>query len=675
MTEAERTGSGRKLEDSFEWHALASLLPYLWPRGALEIRLRVVAALAFLALAKIATVYIPVLYKEAVDILGADGEALVVVPVGVILGYGIVRVLATAFGELRDAIFAKVGQRAIRQVALATFRHLHGLALRFHLDRQTGGLSRAIERGTKAIDFLLRFALFHILPTLLELAMVCIILWTLFNVWFALVTLCTIVGFVAYTMVVTEWRLKYRRRMNETDQEANTRAIDSLLNYETVKYFGNEAYEASRFDSALQRYERAAVTSNASLSLLNIGQALIVGCGLAGMMLMAGHGVAEGAMTVGDFVMVNTYLIQLYLPLGYLGFVYREIKQSLTDMEAMFYLLGVEPEVEDAPLAPPLADGPGEIVFRDVSFGYDPRRRILHDVSFSVPAGRRTAIVGSTGAGKSTLSRLLYRFYDVTEGVIAIDGQDIRSVTQASVRASIGIVPQDTVLFNDTVYYNIAYGRPEATPAEIEAAARSAAIHDQIMAMPDGYQTVVGERGLKLSGGEKQRVAIARTILKRPRILMFDEATSALDTRTEREIQVALKEISRERTTLVIAHRLSTVVDADEILVLEQGRIAERGTHASLLARRRDIRQDVGPSAGRGRRSPPAGGRNAPARLIRPLPVFPAGGTMAGSKQRGGRWPDLRKPPWTSSSSVSATAACSPCRSQTPASRWPRFGR
>ena len=583
MSEAERSGAGRKLEAGFEWRALASLLPYLWPRGEIEIKLRVAAALAFLAFAKLATVYIPVLYKEAVDILGGEGEALVVVPVGVILGYGIARVLATAFGELRDAVFAKVGQRAIRRVALATFRHLHGLALRFHLERQTGGLSRAIERGTKAIDFLLRFALFHILPTLLELAMVCGILWTLFNVWFALVTLSTILGFIAYTMAVTEWRLKYRRRMNETDQEANTRAIDSLLNYETVKYFGNEGYEARRFDAALRRYERAAVTSNASLSLLNIGQALIVGSGLAAMMLMAGYGVAEGSMTVGDFVMVNTYLIQLYLPLNYLGFVYREIKQSLTDMEAMFYLLGVAPEVEDGPEAPPLADGPGEIVFRDVCFGYDPRRRILHDVSFAVPAGRRTAIVGSTGAGKSTLSRLLYRFYDVTEGAIAIDGQDIRGVTQASVRASIGIVPQDTVLFNDTVYYNIAYGRPDATPGEVEAAARSAAIHDQIMAMPDGYQTVVGERGLKLSGGEKQRVAIARTILKRPRILMFDEATSALDTRTEREIQVALKEISRNRTTLVIAHRLSTVVDADEILVLEHGRIVERGTHAALL--------------------------------------------------------------------------------------------
>ena len=585
VTDAGRSGAGRKLEAGFEWRALAALLPYLWPRGELEIKARVAAALGLLALAKLATVYIPVLYKQAVDILGGEAGAAVAVPVGIIIGYGVARLLATAFGELRDAVFAKVGQRAIRRVALATFRHLHGLALRFHLDRQTGGLSRAIERGTKAIDFLLRFALFHIIPTLLELAMVCGILWTLFNVWFALVTLVTIVGFVAYTMAVTEWRLKYRRRMNETDQEANTRAIDSLLNYETVKYFGNEDYEARRFDAALRRYERAAVTSNASLSLLNIGQAIIIGTGLAAIMLMAGYGVAEGTMTVGDFVMVNTYLIQLYLPLNYLGFVYREIKQSLTDMEAMFYLLGVAPEVEDTPGAPPLADGPGEIVFSGVSFAYDPRRRILHEVSFAVPAGRRTAIVGPTGAGKSTLSRLLYRFYDATEGAISIDGQDIRAVTQASVRAAIGIVPQDTVLFNDTVYYNIAYGRPDAAPTDVEAAARSAAIHDQIMAMPDGYQTVVGERGLKLSGGEKQRVAIARTILKRPRILMFDEATSALDTRTEREIQVALKEISRNRTTLVIAHRLSTVVDADEILVLEHGRIVERGTHAVLLAR------------------------------------------------------------------------------------------
>ena len=586
MSSENRTLAGRKTGGAFEWSALADLSPYLWPRGDLETRLRVIVALAFLAAAKTGIVYVPVLYKDAVDRLGGEGGVLVAVPVGVIIGYGIVRILSIAFAELRDAVFAKVGQRAIRAVALKTFRHLHRLALRFHLERQTGGLSRAIERGTKGIDFLLRFMLFNILPTLLEITMVCAILWALFSIWFALVTLATIVGFIGYTMAVTEWRLKYRRQMNETDQEANTRAIDSLLNYETVKYFGNEAYEADRFDNALERYERAAVVSNTSLSLLNIGQALIVGSGLTGVMMMAGYGVAEGRMTIGDFVMVNTYLIQLYMPLNFLGFVYREIKQSLTDMEAMFHLLKIDTEVEDAPDAEPLGDGPGEVVFDNVGFGYDPRRPILKGVSLVVPAGKRVAIVGPSGAGKSTISRLLFRFYDVGEGAIRIDGQDIREVTQDSVRAAIGIVPQDTVLFNDTVHYNIAYGRPGATEEEIGEAARLAAICGFIEATPDGYQTMVGERGLKLSGGEKQRVAIARTILKRPRILLFDEATSALDTRTEKEIQTALAQVSKDRTTLVIAHRLSTVVDADEIVVLDQGRIVERGTHATLLARR-----------------------------------------------------------------------------------------
>ncbi len=586
MSSEHRTSSGRRKDGRFEWSALSDLAPYLWPKGYVETKVRVVVALAFLAAAKVAVVYVPMLYKDAVDMLGGAGGALVVVPVGAIVGYGIVRVLSIAFAELRDAIFAKVGQRAIRGVALRTFKHLHRLALRFHLERQTGGLSRVIERGTKGIDFLLRFMLFNILPTLLEIAMVCTILWALFNIWFALATLVTIFGFIAYTMAVTEWRLKYRRRMNETDQEANTRAIDSLLNYETVKYFGNEAYEASRFDNALGRYERAAVLSNASLSLLNIGQALIVGCGLTTVMLMAGYGVADGWMTVGDFVMVNTYMIQLYMPLSFLGFVYREIKQSLTDMEAMFHLLKIEADVEDRAGAKPLAEGPGEVVFENVDFGYDPRRPILKNVSLTAPAGRRVAIVGPSGAGKSTISRLLFRFYDIDSGTIRIDGQDIRDVTQDSVRAAIGIVPQDTVLFNDTVHYNISYGRPGASEEDILEAARLAAIGEFIDSTPDGYQTMVGERGLKLSGGEKQRVAIARTILKRPRILLFDEATSALDTRTEREIQAALKDVSRGRTTLVIAHRLSTVVDADEILVLDQGRIVERGTHGALLAGR-----------------------------------------------------------------------------------------
>ncbi len=577
--------AGRKKNHGLEWRALRALAPYLWPAGRPGMKRRVLLALALLAAAKVANVYVPILYKGAVDVLNGDAGIAVALPVGLILAYGILRVLAIAFAELRDAVFAKVGQHAIRDAALRTFRHLHGLALRFHLERQTGGLSRAIDRGTKGIDFLLTFMLFNILPTLLEIAMVCGVLWALFDVWYALVTLTTIACYIAYTMVVTEWRLKYRRRMNENDQQASTRAIDSLLNYETVKYFGNEEHEAGRFDRALARYERAAVISRSSLSLLNIGQSIVVGIGLTLIMYMAARGVSQGRMTVGDFVLVNTYLIQLYLPLNFLGFVYREMKQSLADMEEMFRLLRIRREVEDRPDAPDLGAGPGEIVFDGVSFGYDPRRTILTDVSFRVPAGRRVAIVGHSGAGKSTVSRLLFRFYDVDRGAVRIDDVDVRDVTQRSLRASIGIVPQDTVLFNDTIFYNIAYGRPGATPAEIEAAARSAAIHDFIMSTPDGYQTMVGERGLKISGGEKQRVAIARTILKDPRILLLDEATSMLDTRTERDIQDALDRISADRTTLVIAHRLSTVIDADEILVFDRGRVIERGRHAALLAR------------------------------------------------------------------------------------------
>jgi ABC-type transport system involved in Fe-S cluster assembly fused permease/ATPase subunit len=530
-------------------------------------------------------VYVPILLKYMVDRFSDPQNLPVTLPLALIVGYGALRIAAIAFSELRDAVFARVSQRAIRTVALQTFRHLHSLSLSFHLERQTGGLSRAIERGTTGIDTLLTFMLFNIVPTLIEISLVCGILWAFFSVWYAVVTFICVVGYIWYTLVVTEWRLKYRRQMNETDQEANTRAIDSLLNYETVKYFGNEQYEANRFDQALARYERASVSSKASLSLLNIGQATIIGTGLAVLMAMAGRGVIDGSMTVGDFVLVNTYLIQLYIPLNFLGFVYREIKQALTDMEAMFKLLNVSADVKDAPGAQPLHAGPGAIEFDDVSFAYDPRRVILQNVSFKVPAGKRVAIVGASGAGKSTISRLLFRFYDVGGGAVRIDGQDIRDVTQASVRASIGIVPQDTVLFNDTIYYNIAYGRAGSSPAEIEEAARLARIHDFIMASPDGYQTMVGERGLKLSGGEKQRVAIARTILKRPRILLFDEATSALDTRTEREIQASLRDVSRGHTTLVIAHRLSTIVDADEIIVLAEGRIVERGTHDALLAR------------------------------------------------------------------------------------------
>jgi ATP-binding cassette subfamily B protein len=565
---------------------LRTLAPYLWPRESLEIRGRVVLALLLLGAAKVANVWVPLVYKHAIDALSGTTAAAIVLPLGFLFAYGLLRVLAVAFGELRDAVFAKVGQRAIRAVALTTFRHLHGLALRFHLDRQTGGLSRAIERGTKGIEFLLTFMLFNILPTLVEIALVCGILWWLYDLRYSATTFVTILGYIWFTLAITEWRLKYRREMNETDSEANTKAVDSLLNYETVKYFGNEEHEARRFDSSLQRYERAAVRSKTSLSLLNIGQGAIIAAGLTAVMIMAGRGVAAGTMTMGDFVLVNAYLVQLYLPLNFLGFVYREIKQSLIDTESMFRLMSVEAEVEDAPGARPLAVERAEVAFDNVEFGYDSRRPILRGVSFTVPPGRKVAIVGPSGAGKSTISRLLFRFYDVDSGRVTIDGQDIRDVTQASLRAAIGIVPQDTVLFNDSIYYNIAYGRPDATREEVEEAAKLAQIHAFVTALPDGYKTMVGERGLKLSGGEKQRVAIARTILKRPRILLFDEATSALDSHTEREIQASLKAVSANRTTLVIAHRLSTVVDADEILVLEEGRIVERGTHAALLARR-----------------------------------------------------------------------------------------
>jgi len=566
-----------------DFGTIATLLPYLWPKGQLELRARVVIALGCLALAKVATVYVPLLYKQAVDLISTGEDFAVSALLGILLAYGLARVAQQAFAELREFFFARVGQRAIRAVALKTFHHLHALSLRFHLDRQTGGLSRAIERGTKGIEFLLNFMLFNILPTLLEILMVAGILWVMFNIWFAAVTLVTIGGYIAYTMFVTEWRMKFRRTMNEMDSKANTRAIDSLLNYETVKYFGNEEHEEERYDGSLKRYEEAAVRSRTSLSLVNIGQGAIIAVGLTTVMIMAGFGIKDGSMTIGDFVMVNTYLMQLYLPLNFLGFVYREIRQSLTDMEAMFRLLGEQREVTDEEDAPDLDASLGRVVFRNVQFSYDPARRILKGVSFEVPAGKTVAIVGPSGAGKSTISRLLFRFYDVTDGAIEIDGQDIRSISQKSLRRAIGIVPQDTVLFNDSIYYNIAYGRPGSSPSEIEEAARLARIHDFVMDLPEGYEAQVGERGLKLSGGEKQRVAIARTILKAPRIFLFDEATSALDTHTEKAIQRSLAEVSAGRTTLVIAHRLSTIVDADEIIVLRDGTIAERGRHGNLL--------------------------------------------------------------------------------------------
>jgi ATP-binding cassette subfamily B protein len=563
-----------------DWRVIRSLLPYL-----LEFKGRVAAVILLLVLAKLANVVVPLALKEIVDAMGKP-QAMLAIPVLLIVGYGLLRLFSTLFGELRDALFAKVTQRAIRRVALQVFEHLHSLSLRFHLERQTGGVSRDIERGTRGISFLLTFLLFNILPTLLEIGLVAAILFVKYDPWFAIITFATLVLYIAFTMYVTEWRMVFRRTMNDMDSKANTRAIDSLINYETVKYFGNEKYEVARYDEQMQRWEVSAVRNQTSLATLNAGQSIIIAIGVTLLMLLAADGVVKGEMTVGDLVLVNVFMLQLYMPLHFLGFVYREIKNALADMEKMFRLLDVDREIADAPGAPALQADGAAVRFEHVGFHYDPAREILHDVGFDIPAGHTVAVVGASGAGKSTLSRLLFRFYDVNSGSISIDGQDIRSVTQASLRAAIGIVPQDTVLFNDTIYYNIAYGRPDATRDEVIAAAQSAHIHHFIESLPQGYDSMVGERGLKLSGGEKQRVAIARAILKDPAILIFDEATSALDSKSEKAIQDELRGIARNRTTLVIAHRLSTIVDAQQILVMDKGRIIERGTHRELLEKR-----------------------------------------------------------------------------------------
>jgi len=580
ISSSEKTSFSNK-ENRADWQTIHSLLPYLW-----EFKWRVALALSLLVLSKLANVSVPLVLKEIIDAMDKPQAALAI-PVFLIIGYGILRMLSTVFGELRDAVFAKATQRAIRRVALQVFGHLHSLSLRFHLDRQTGGVSRDIERGTRGIGFLLNFMLFNILPTLLEIALVAVILFSKYNIWFAAITFITLIVYIAFTLFVTEWRMVVRRSMNDLDSKANSRAIDSLLNYETVKYFGNEKYEALRYDENLQHWEVAAVRNTTSLALLNAGQSFIVAIGITALMLLAADEVVEGTMTLGDLVLVNVFMIQLYMPLHFLGFVYREIRHALADMEKMFSLLHEHREIADAPDAQPLPAGKAEVRFEHVSFGYAPDRQILFDVNFSIPEGHTVAVVGSSGAGKSTLSRLLFRFYDVQQGRILVNGQDIRSVTQASLRAAIGIVPQDTVLFNDTIYYNIAYGRPDASQDEIITAAKAAHIHEFVESLPLGYESMVGERGLKLSGGEKQRVAIARAILKNPAILIFDEATSALDSKSEKAIQAELRAIAQNRTTLVIAHRLSTVVDAHQILVMDKGCIVERGSHRELLAMNR----------------------------------------------------------------------------------------
>jgi ATP-binding cassette, subfamily B, heavy metal transporter len=562
-----------------DWRVVRLLLPYLW-----EYRARVVIALAFLVVAKLANVGVPLVLKEVVDSLDPQ-KAMLVMPAALLAAYGLLRFSTTLFAELRDIIFVRVTQRAIRRVALAVFRHLHSLSLRFHLERQTGGVSRDIERGTRGISTLLSYMLFSIIPVILEFGLVAAVLISRFDWRFPAVTFGAVAAYIAFTVWVTEWRTEIRRRANELDSKANSRAIDSLLNYETVKYFNNEEFEARRYDENLRHYETAAVQTEASLGLLNIGQSLIIASAVTALMWLAAGGVVDRSLTIGDLVLVNALLIQLYIPLNHLGMVYREIKQSLIDMDRMFRLLHEHREVADRPDAMDVPPGQAYVRFDHVDFHYDPKRQILHDVSFEIPAGAKVAVVGHSGSGKSTLARLLYRFYDVSAGALLVNGVDVRNLRQSSLRGSVGIVPQDTVLFNDSIYYNIQYGRPDATRDEVIEAAKAAHIHGFVESLPDGYEARVGERGLKLSGGEKQRVAIARAILKNPAILIFDEATSALDSETEKGIQAELDRIARGHTTLVIAHRLSTIMDADQILVLDAGRIVERGTHRELLDR------------------------------------------------------------------------------------------
>ncbi|WP_346826081.1 ABCB family ABC transporter ATP-binding protein/permease [Serratia inhibens] len=562
---------------------LTFLLPYLWPKNNPKLRWYLVIACIFMVVAKVSTSLVPLAYKEMVDALSADTAKMLAIPLGLIVAYGVARVGATLFEELRNVMFIHLSQNATRQLGLRVFRQLHALSLRFHLERQTGGLSLSIERGTQAVATVLSRLLFSIFPILFELTLVAVIMWHMLNGWFALAILATVGGYILFTVIAVSWRTRFRRELNKANADANSKSIDSLLNYETVKYFGNEEFEAERFNMSRRLYEYAAIKNQFSFTAINLGQTAIISIGLIVMMAMAAQGIVQGRMTVGDFVLVNAYLLQLYQPLNFFGFIYAEVRQALIDMENLFDLLQEKQEIVDSPDAAALVLTQGEVRFDSVSFGYDARRPILKDVSFTIPAGNTVAVVGASGAGKSTLSRLLFRFYEVNGGSVSIDGQDIRQLTQASLRQAIGIVPQDTVLFNDTLRYNIGYGKTGSSNEEIERAAKLAHIHEFIVGLPDGYETRVGERGLKLSGGEKQRVAIARTILKNPAILVFDEATSALDTQTEREIQAHLREVSRNHTTLVIAHRLSTVVDADEIIVLEAGEIVERGRHEELL--------------------------------------------------------------------------------------------